>query len=379
MAAPTAVVLLLFIGFFKGAAFLQWAPVDLTVVCMALVAGGVAGHLLLQRGRSRVRLWGLAAVALAAPAAFYPATNPAVFEKRVKLLIPLLAVVGVCYLVRSARRQRLWVWLHVAVGVSLVATGVSAGEDSATRFAGAGSNTIGAGRASGVAILVLLVLLITGGLPRWWQKILALGVAAWLTLALISTGSRGPVFACAAAVLVVATLGLGRHRVLRALTAVGALAAGWLLLTEATGLGATRITASVTGRYSLTGSRSGLWLEAAEAALVHPFGIGWGNFWSVLSPAERLDSGYVQYPHNFLLEVFLEAGWLAGLAITVFVAASLVRLHRLSRSPYGSALLAIALFFVLNALVSGDVNDNRMMWVAVVIAWVGATSLGSRD
>jgi O-antigen ligase len=373
VAAPAALVLLLFIGLFKGAPFMRWAPVDLTAACMAVVGVGVGWHLLAQRGHVRLSIWALAGVALAVPAAFYPISNPEAPEKRLRLLIPLLAVAGVCYLVRTQRRQQVWIWLHVAVGVVLVATGVNLDDDAASRFTGAGATTIGAGRASGVSILVLLVLLITGGLARWWSKALALVVVAWLAVALISTGSRGPVFSCAAAVLLVATVALGRYRLLRALAALGTIAAGWFLLTEATGLGATRITNSVTGEYSLTGSRTGLWAEAVQGIAAHPIGIGWGNFWAQLSPAERLDSGYNQYPHNVLLEVTLEAGWLAGAALVVFVVASLLRLYRVSSSPEGSALLGIAVFFVLNALVSGDVNDNRTMWVALAIAWVSVS------
>ena len=366
----SAVVVLLFIGFFKGAPFLEWIPIDLTVVCVGLVCTVLAAHILISRGRTRVNLWALAAVALALPAAFYPASNPAVLDKRIRLLIPLIAVVAVCYLVRSERAQKTWVWLHVVLGVALVATGVTSLNDTATRFAGAGSNTIGAGRASGVAVLVLLVLLMTGGFARWWTKALAIAVAGWLATALISTGSRGPVFACAAAILLVATLALGQHRKLRFLTALGSLAAGWLLLNQATGLGATRLINAVTGQQSLTAGRSQLWAEAGEAAARHPLGIGWGNFWAVLPPAERQGTGYVQYPHNFVLEVVVEAGWLAGIGVTVFVVASLIRLHKTSNSPYGSALLGIAIFFVLNGLVSGNINDNRLMWAALAIAWV---------
>lgn len=367
---PSAVVFLLFIGLFKGAPFLAGVPVDLTVMCMGLVGVATASHLLRTHGRARVSLWALAGLALALPAALYPGSNPAVFEKRIKLLIPLLAVVGVCYLVRSRRQQQVWVWLHVAVGVTLVATGVRVYDDATTRFTGAGSNTIGAGRASGVAILILLILLMTGGLSRWWMRLAALAVAGWLAIALISTGSRGPVFSCLATILLVATSALGRHRYVRLVTAAGSIAAGWLLIVEATGLGASRIATTLTGRSELTHGRTDLWIEGVRGIAQHPLGIGWGNFWAVLSPAERLDSGYIQYPHNFVLEIFLEAGWLAGVAAIIFVAASLIRLQRASHAPYGAALFGIAIFFVLNACVSGDINDNRMMWAALAIAWV---------
>jgi O-antigen ligase len=376
LTAPLVVAALLYVGFFKRLESLRFLPVDLTLVCLLAVFVGVVYSCVGRREQLRLPLPAAAFVALLLPATLYTVTNPEAIDKRLKMVIPLLAVVGVATLVRSARRQRIWVWLHVLIGIALVGTSVGAG-DSTERFGAAGSNTIAAGRASGVAVVVLLILILTpGGLRRWWMKLAALGATVWLAEALISTGSRGPVLACAASVLIVAAGSPGRGRLIRAVGGVAAVGAGWLLLTDATGIGATRITRSLEGRYSLTASREGLWSEALSAIPGHPLGIGWGNFWALLRPSSRLDSGYVQYPHNFVLEIFVEAGWLAGVATVVLVVLSLQRLRQSSTEPYGAALFGIAVFFVLNALVSGDLNDNRMMWAAVAMAWVSAQAVG---
>ena len=370
LTAPLVVVALLYIGFFKSFESLRFMPVDLTLVCVLAVFVGVVYSCVGRREHLRLPLPAAALVALLLPATLYAVTNPEAIDKRLKMVIPLLAVVGVATLVRSARRQRIWVWLHVLVGVALVATSVGV-VDPTERFGTAGSNTIAAGRASGVAVVVLLILMLTpGGLRRWWMKLLAIATTVWLADALISTGSRGPVLACAASVLIVTAWSPGRGRLPRAVGGLAAVGVGWLLLTDATGIGATRITRSLEGRDSLTASREDLWREALSAIPAHPLGIGWGNFWALLPPSSRLDSGYVQYPHNFVLEIFLEAGWLAGIATVILVVLSLRRLRKGSAEPYGAALFGIALFFVLNALVSGDLNDNRMMWAAVAMAWV---------
>lgn len=374
--APTVVALLLYIGFFKGASFMRWAPIDLTVIAIVLVAGGVCLNLMARRAHIVIPLGVLVFVGLCIPPIFYAATNPAAWDKRLRLAIPLIAAVGVATLVDSPKRQRVWVWLHVLVGVLLVGAAVGA-TDPAGRFAGAGSNTIGAGRASGVAIVVLLILLVTNGLRGWVPRVAALLTVVWLLFALIDTGSRGPVFSCAAAALVVSAVSLGRGKPRRVAVAVFAILAGWFVIADGTGLGARRIYGSVSGEYSLMRSRAVLWDQALHAICSNPLGIGWGNFWSALSPGARLDSGYDQYPHNVILEIFVEAGWLAGLASLVLLAVSLARLYAKSGSPYGAALLGIAVFFVLNAMVSGDVNDNRVMWAAVAIAW--AADPRSRD
>lgn len=368
--AAGSVAALLYVGFFKGSPLLEDTPVDLTVLCVALVATGVAVHLLGTGGRARLPVAGLLFVAACLPAGFYALTNPEALDKRIRLLIPLIAVIGVCTLVRTGRRQQIWVWLHVLVGVALVGAASVGGVDAAERLAAEGSTTIAAGRASGVAIVVLVLLLVGRGLPSVWAKLLALGVAGWLTVALIQSGSRGPVLACALTVLVVTVLAPGRGRAVRVIGGLGAVAAGWLVLSDATGIGATRISRSLTGEYSLTETRQGLWEGALQTIAHHPLGIGWGNFWAVLPPSARLDSGYSQYPHNVILEVFAEAGWAAGVGAVLILALSLRRLLRSAGDPYGGALSGIAIFFVLNAMVSGDLNDNRMMWAAVAIAWV---------
>jgi hypothetical protein len=368
------VALLLYIGFFKGASFMKWAPIDLTVIAITLVVGAVCLNLMARRAYIVIPLGVLVFVGLCIPPIFYAPTNPAAWDKRLRLAIPLIAAVGVVTLVDSPKRQRVWVWLHVIVGVLLVGTAVGA-TDPAGRFAGAGSNTIGAGRASGVAIVVLLVLLVTKGLRGRVPRMAASLTVVWLLFALIDTGSRGPLFSCAAAALIVSAVSLGRGKPRRVAVAVCAILTGWFVITGGTGLGARRIYGSVSGEYSLMRSRAVLWDQALHVIYSNPLGIGWGNFWSALSPGARLDSGYDQYPHNVILEIFVEAGWLTGLAFLVLVAVSFARLYAKSGSPYGAALLGIAVFFVLNAMVSGDVNDNRMMWAAVAIAW----ALGPRS
>lgn len=375
--AATAVVILLYIGFFKGSTSLQNTPVDLTAASLALVSCAVAFRLVQLQGRSRIPLWSVALFALYVPPAFYSTSNPLAIATRLRLIIPVVAVIGTCMLINSERRQKIWVGLHVLVGIGLVGSVSLSGVRADSRFQGDGSNTIAAGRASGVAIVVLLLLLCTrGGLPRIWMKLIGLVTIGWLTVALIQTGSRGPVLACAVSVLLVLVTIPSRRRTLRFIFGLSAIGAGWLFLVQATGIGATRITESLGGQYSLTGSRQQIWAAALTAIPQNPVGIGWGNFWAILTPASRLQSGYNQYPHNVVMQVFIEAGWLAGIATIFFIVVSLHRLQRMSTSPYGAALFGIAMFFVLNGLVSGDLNDNRMMWAALAIAWVARSSQG---
>jgi O-antigen ligase len=72
-----------------------------------------------------------------------------------------------------------------------------------------------------------------------------------------------------------------------------------------------------------------------------------------------------QYPHNLLLEVTLEAGWLAGACTLAILAAALGAAWAVSNLLEGRILLAGLGFWIINALVSGDVNDNRPLFTLV--------------
>ena len=354
---------------------MTWAPVDLTVAAFGVVAVCIVCCLMGTSHRRTLNFHWVLFICLCLPAALYPVWSENAWDKRLRLLIPLIVVVAAVTLITSYRRQQIWVWLQVSVGIILVATGTAAQSDLVERFAGAGSNTIGAGRASGVAVVALVILLLAGAIRRLWLIATLVAIAAWLAFALISTGSRGPVFACAAAILVTAVLSKGQGKTYRVIAASGAVLAGWLVLADATGVGANRIVGSIDGQTVLFGPRLNLWTTAIETIQTTPFGLGWGNFSSVSDPLLR-SVGRANYPHNAVLEAFVEAGWLAGACLIVLIARSLVRLRRNATHPYGAALLGIAVFFTINAMVSGDLNDNRTMWAIIAIAWVTAAPPG---
>ena len=83
------------------------------------------------------------------------------------------------------------------------------------------------------------------------------------------------------------------------------------------------------------------------------------------------------YPHNILLEIWFELG-LPGLAlfgalIAVAVAA-LAPWRLLHKCPW--ALLALALFTnaLINASVSGDLNDNRLLFASMGLLLLAGTA-----
>lgn len=361
LTAVVAITGLVYIGYFKAAFEI---PIDLTVVFAALTLVTVVWCIVRWYRDPRISAGGAIFVLVCLPAMFAPVATPETVAMRVRLLIPLLVVIAVGVLLRSDRRQRMWVWAQAVVGLLVVATG-SANEAVLDRFTGAGANTIGAGRAAGAALIVVLVLTI-GSRGHWLARLVGIGVIGWLAAALVSTGSRGPVIACAVALLAVAAFAPGRYRLARLLGAVIAVAVGLAVVISSSSFAAERL---LTFSGASADSRLVRWGIAWENTVTHPLGIGWGNFYDVLPDGIRRDL-YYQYPHNMLLEVGVSAGWAALVVLVVLLALSLWRLRATATDGYGTALFALGVFFVINAMVSGDLNDNRMMWAALAIAWV---------
>lgn len=371
--APSAAVLLLFAGSFKGNPLLAWLPADLTLVAAAGTALGI-GFAFVARGGWFPRqalpvalLWACFMGGL-----FLASSNPYASEKGLRLFtLTLIAAIAPSYLVRSRIRQQSWVWLHGVVGVAVVLLSyLSPAQASLERFALEGSTTIAAGRATGAALVVAMLLIVTRAAP------LALTLPLSLVMAgpLVASGSRGPVLAAVVAVFTVVAVSptKGRTRLSRTLLTAGAFAAGSALLFQG-GAGSARLE-SVFVEDPLAGdsfaARLALWRESLSASVRWPEGVGWGDLVDVLETSALGASGSTQYAHNVVLETLVEGGWLAAGATIVFIVAGLRRLRLTADDGFGAALFGLAVFFVVNAMVSGDINDNRTMWAALAMGWV---------
>jgi hypothetical protein len=373
--APAAAALLIYAGYFKGSPLLAGVPVDLTLLGAVLTACGIAAAILatgrVPRGTGPV----LAVWATFIPAALLHAGN-AYGEAKTQYLftLTLLAALAPLFLVRSPRRQQIWVWLQIGLGAVLAVTAWlrPAPSESAAdiyRLALQGSNPIGEGRAAGVAVTGCLALAIAGHRRRWWLASAGIAVSVPMFLA----GSRGPVLAAAAAVAIGTALApaSGMSRAVRVTLVAAGGAVAWLYISGVSSGPVGRISSTLLeGNDAGTSSQARLemwryswaWIES------HALWTGWGSLQD--APGFRLLSGSgLVYPHDLILEVAGEAGWLAALAVIVFIGAALRRLRQTAAEPYGAALFGIAVFFLVNALVSGDINDGRPLWAALAVAW----------
>lgn len=235
------------------------------------------------------------------------------------------------------------------------------------------------GAAEGLLIAVYLLLSRRSATTRLW----AIGVLPALAVAVVASGSRGPVVGL--------TLGLV---VLLALTATNERARRRLLLVAGAGLAAVIAVGQIVPTSTLSRSlevivssgtnlssngRSELWADAWESFVEDPLtGLGTGGFATLRS--DEL------YPHNFLLEGAAELGIAGALALLGLVLWVLVRITRAwSAARDEERLLAavVAGLFsmaVVNALFSSALPNNKAVWLwGGVAAGLSARLLGDRS
>lgn len=374
-AAPAAVLLLLYAGYFKGNPLLGWVPVDLTFLGAALTLIGivaVAVRSTIPPGTGPV----LALWATFIPAAVLHASGTYASTKVLYLFtLTLLSALGPLFLARSGVRQEVWVIMQVVLAAVLTAGALLSSHplqsaEGPSRVYLDGSNTIASGNMAGLVVLSCFILALTGCRRR--SLLLALGGAA--AVAMFATGSRGPVLAVAIALAAVAAFapasGVNRTVRVAAVTSVALLT--WFFVRGDTTGGAGRIATTLLagsdeGTSSLT--RLALWHEAWAVIPGHFWGIGWGGLNDLSGPGLLGQPG-LAYPHDIFLEVTAEAGWIAGAAMIVYMWCALRRLRRLAADPYPAVLFGMAVFNLVNSAVSGDINTYRCVWASIAIAWV---------
>lgn len=239
----------------------------------------------------------------------------------------------------------------------------------------------------GVGMVIVLAALVSA--RRLGFKELAVLLGSFFILGSISiiTGSRGPLLAVAVGVCGYLAFMLRsgpRARILgRVATglAVGAIVGGVLyntFLRDQPTLARIILYAATVGQNASDMSRleryEVAWDGFIDSKLV---GVGPGGFthlWTGPPPGGIFDGR--DYPHNFLLEIAVEAG-LPGLVIVILTLGSLVgviliRHRRVRPEALGDAgvFVALWLYALVNSSVSGDVATNYQMWVSGAIVWL---------
>ena len=124
-------------------------------------------------------------------------------------------------------------------------------------------------------------------------------------------------------------------------------------------------------RNQSTSTRKNLAIGSLILLQNYPFGVGAGN-WQILSNEIRPNHMMpLEYPHNLLLEVACEYGiqsLLLLLLLLLFVLnlgyKKMIKFQNDETSLY-PLLFYLFLFFFINSLVSGQLNDSRLLFIVV--------------
>lgn len=362
-----ALALLVGAGAVKSSSVMRWLPVDLTLLSAIVVLLGVL-NIVAGAATYRWRLplgWVAGAVAFGALGFFSRTSTGYASDKTLSLCTLTLgcSFVAGLLLVRSARQRNALAWGTVAVGLLVAALArIAPATDEALYGLVALSETatLTPARVVGAATVVVLAFAIGGRL----RLLVAMPLAAVLLVVLVGTGSRGPLVGLVAAGAGL-LLFLPAGRRLRALLVLAVVAA--VVARIVTGAAA-----SVQDRFLLlladdkgasVNVREALWRTSWEAIQLDPFGRGWGGLSPALTPVS-------DYPHNILLEVAGEGGVIAVAGLLFVVVLAIWRTVHAVRTGDASALaiFALVVFWFVNALVSGDINDNRGLFVVLAAA-----------
>lgn len=374
--APILLAIFLTAGVYKGHPTLQALPVDLTLAVAAglvVVAAFLAIKSPLPLPRAPTLMAMLVVFSFMLPMWRVPQTAYA-SQKTGFFVLTLLALLFPLIVMRDSASDGPFLWALVIGGLGLsTLILITGGVNIYGRVTALGVNPIMTGRGTGAALTIVTVFAAYSGLRQSKHLVL---LAVPLLVVLVGTGTRGPfisvVISVVAALMFHARFGR-RGLVKLVMSSLLMLGFLWSALSFAPDEAAARLENVLDHTDTSSQYRVAAWSESLEVIQVAPAGIGWGAFDQVIIlPASQNEM--MVYPHNMILEVFLEGGWLAGLALLLLLGWGLWGLAITVNSSTSAAMFALAVFALLNSLLTGDINGNRL---ALSLAMVGIVRLAA--
>jgi O-antigen ligase len=367
--AELAVSLFYIIGFFKGDPHLEAAPIDLTVAVAIIIILAIMARWLFE-GRipqlPKSFIFYVPIIALMLISLTYTPDFDAGLDKTARFLfLTMLGAVAPFVLVDTPAK----IWRFLAglviggIGLSISSFYMLGGEDRLTAPSG---DTIGLGLSAGLAAIIIWTLWFPA-MPLF-KRILFYPAMAILAVALIGSGGRlanvgTTVCFCLGVVFcpkLLIDLGI--------MVSAGALALPFIRIPAAS----YEYLESLWHLERAFGTRTGLMDYGVKIFLEHPlFGVGvQGYRFNTPNPVTY------NFPHNLILELGAELGVFAVIAFIALVTASYSTMSRVLRDRYGAELPLYRTVFLmlvlacLDASVSGEMNNDRLLFFAISMPFV---------
>jgi O-antigen ligase len=308
--------------------------------------------------------------------------DPGVYPKtKIELFlaqsVPLL-IAGMLIALR-ATTFRLYIFLTLAVAlVSAVVLTQHLSSNNATQIftgrytIGTNYNVIDVGRSAAIGVLISLALIL-GGFSKRASSVGYVSLP-FLAVALLASGSRGPVVALLAALVVLVGLVVQnrqlRQRLAQIAIAVGAavVIAPLIVPSSAVNRSASFLFGNASGLSS--NGRTQLWGKALSVFYSHFLtGAGTGGFANYAPPG-------ILYPHNIVLEAAAELGVLGMAVLVAFLLLALrTALHTWREATTREDRVAAALILsvlvatILNAMLSDAIETTDTLCLVVGLAY----------
>lgn len=252
------------------------------------------------------------------------------------------------------------------------------GASTATdRFGLPQQNVIALGIQGAQGLMIATYFLLKGRVA--WQRGLALCLLPLTLVALLASGSRGPVLGGTAGLLaVLALLSRSRQTMVRILVVAVFMAASFTVAIKLVpSAAANRSISTISGTRSglASNGRNQLWSAGWHTFTAHPLlGVGTGSFATVARREVCPGPGCRdKYPHNILLETGAElgaGGLLAMLVILVSGAGLILRAWQRGGREGEQAAIVFGLFVsaTVTAMLTGDLTGDETIWLAGGIA-----------
>ena len=348
-------------------------PVDLTLALGAVLLAGIALNLLRKKRVSAmppVYFLFVALVALMTASLSYTPVFSAGLEKLGRFLtVTGIAIVAPFFVIGTPQAMKRFLIGFGAVAFAICAWSLS-GLSGTARLATPSDNTIGLGHIA----CGLILLLWFGVIPRYRfpVRILAYLLLAAPALAMIGSGSRGPVIACGMVILLSSLL--FRRRLMADLACIAGLALAAIPFVKIPASSLDYLGTLVHGQSigSVLDFRSDLLDYGWQLLQRHPLiGTGIQGF-RYYSPNPEL----YKWPHNIFLEIACEIGIPAALIACAIFGSAIIEACRQLKHATGPhfvfSQVAAALLFagLINGTNTGDINSDRATWLFVSLVFV---------
>ena len=126
------------------------------------------------------------------------------------------------------------------------------------------------------------------------------------------------------------------------------------------------------GGFNKPNNRSYIFESSIQEIISYPLGVGSGNFVEYTEDPSFFKNKDLFYPHNLFFEILCEFGIITFLVFMIYLLQSLLsfKINLFNKRETRNMMFYTFAFLFLNSMVSGDLNDARLLFVFIPLMLV---------